>query len=237
MQKNIGIVDIETIPDDSLPKDAVPQFEPASVKVGNLKDPDKIEIKIAEAKAEFESGLTKRMSLESDYCRIVSAAILITDPTGERVLLREAEYGKDKDIDILHWLGNSFARYDVTLMGWNLKRFDIPIIWKRGILQDVRVFTDYRHLCNPYNDESIDLMLHWNAGDYGKLIDACRRLGIPAKSGLDGSMIYHAYLEDRQKEILDYNLQDVDACLEIARKIWFPRAANKERSQYGKERF
>lgn len=212
------IVDIETLPNQKLKGDLLPKFDESSVKVGNLKDPAKIQEKVDAAKAEFETGLTKKMSVESNYCQILSLGYIELDDTNN-VIKQDVIYSHDDDkAIILHF--NGFVYNGQTIIGWNSKHFDIPIIWKRSILNLEKPAFNYRKLCNPYNDESIDLMHIWNSGGYGKMADCASLLGISAKDGMDGSMIYDAWKAGETDRIKEYNMQDCETTLSIYRKIY-----------------
>jgi predicted PolB exonuclease-like 3'-5' exonuclease len=179
------VFDIETIPNQNR---LAPEFDPESVKVGNLKDAAKIADKIAEAKTEWESGLSKKLSLDGDLCEIV---------------FREGR----------------------TLVSWNGKWFDVPILWKRGVWNRVIPYSaiQLQKVCSPYDNT---LHIDCKRVFYGDRIDhqsnlksCCNFLGIECKTGLDGSMIYQAYKDGRHGEITAYNLEDCHATYEIAKRI------------------
>lgn len=209
------VIDIETIPNQTAEK---PVFDPASVKVGNLKDPAKVQEKIDEARIEFESGLTKRMSVESSLCEIVSLGYIELDRfLGEK---RRGTFYRDEDGDKCIIDGFLGIFKGQRLITWNGKHFDVPVIWKRSIAHNIAVFRDYLALTNKYrHDEHIDLMHVFNNYDMGKLIDCARFLGLPAKEGLDGSMIYDAWLSGRHDDIRAYNMQDCETTLAIAERL------------------
>ena len=73
------IIDAETIPDENA---KAPVFDPSSVRVGNIKDPKKIEEKIAQANEDYSKGLTKKMSISSNLCRMISLGIIILNQIG-----------------------------------------------------------------------------------------------------------------------------------------------------------
>lgn len=215
------ILDIETLPNQKLTDEQKPVFDESTVKVGNLKDPAKIKEKIDAAKAEFETGLTKKMSVESNYCQVLCIGYIRLDEN-DKVIKQDVIYDHHSD----EMLVEGFRSYiyegeSDTIVGWNCKHFDIPVLWKRAILNwKISPFENYRKLCNPYTDECIDLMHVWNAGGYGKLIDCAKLLGIPAKEGMDGSMIYDAWKATEIDKIKDYCMQDVETTLAIYRKLF-----------------
>jgi predicted PolB exonuclease-like 3'-5' exonuclease len=212
-------IDIETIPNQSIDK---PIFDESTVAVGNLKDPEKIKEKIERAKSEFENGITKEMSVNSDLCQIISIGCIVTD-TDYNIVEERVFFNENDDKKILSEFKSFLKTIPVyTFYGWNIKYFDIPVIWKRGILTGEKAITtpDYLEMISKYRNYSVDLKHVWSNDQYYKLSTCCKTLGIPCKTGLDGSMIYDAWKEKKFEEIKAYNLEDCYACIEIARKIY-----------------
>jgi predicted PolB exonuclease-like 3'-5' exonuclease len=215
--QNYLFIDVETIPDQNIPEKLKPAFNPDSVKLGNVKDPERVKAKIISAGIEFETGLTKKMSVSSDLCQIISLGYIETDPQFKEIS-RGVFFNETSDKEILVKFQGVLK--DSILVGWNLKGFDNPVIWKRGIIQGLNIFNDYLGLNNKYRSERcIDLMHVWNNFDMGKMSACADRLGIENKTGMDGSMIYQAFQNKQFQEIQDYNLQDCQVCLEIAKKV------------------
>lgn len=207
------IIDIETIPDESA---GVPVFDESTVAVGNLKDPAKIAEKILNEKMKFESGLTKKMSIESDYCRIIALGWIEISPDWH-VERGGVIFDKDGDKEIIQQFKAIYSGQQ--MIGWNLKGFDLPVIWKRGVLNGLRVFEKYLDIISKYKTDSIDLMHVWNNYEYGKMKDCAGRLGIESKTGMDGSMIYDAFKAGKHEEIKAYCKQDCEVNLAIAQRI------------------
>lgn len=212
-------IDIETIPRQGLSDDLKPVFDETTVKLGNLKDPGKIADKIHNEEMKFNEGLTKKMSIQSDYCQILSLGYIETDAKGEE-LSRGVLFNEKDDLSII----KEFAKiYDgQTLVGWNSKSFDIPVIRKRAILNGLKnPFENYQRIIYKYSNDSIDLMHEWNgATEYGKMSQCAKLLGIDCKTGLDGSMIFDAWKNGDYKAIKDYNIQDCECCVEIYKKLF-----------------
>jgi predicted PolB exonuclease-like 3'-5' exonuclease len=211
------ILDIETIPRQNLSEELKPKFDESTVKIGNLKDKEKIKQKIDAAAKEFESGLTKKMSLQSNYCQIISLGYISLDEDNN-IIKKDVLFNETDDLEILKAF-EIIYRGPIQLIGWNLKSFDIPVLWKRGVFQNVKIFSNYRQLINPYNDTTIDLMHIFNNNGMGKMVDCANLLGIKSKTGMDGSMIYDAYKAGEYDKIKEYNLQDCETCYEIMERI------------------
>jgi len=97
-----------------------------------------------------------------------------------------------------------------NFIGHNLAKFDLPFIWKRSVINDVKTcsgvkWNDARHGYNCY-----DTMTAW-AG-YGNRISAdnlAKLLGVEGKTeGMDGSLVYDTWQTDPQK-VIDYCHDDV----------------------------
>jgi len=221
MKEQYLIIDIETIPNEKAEK---PEFDESKVLLGNLKDPAKIAAKVEAEKERHEAGLTKKMSLSSDMCRIISIGYMLVEyNSGRHIKISDGVmFGEFGDKEILEKFTQLYI-YQLSsprIVGWNSKGFDIPVIWKRCILQGVQPPFKPMKICQKYSSAgSVDLMHVWNNYEMGSLKNACKALGIEAKSGMDGLMIYDAFKEGRFDEIKKYNLEDCNACFEIMQKI------------------
>ena len=214
-------IDIETIPRQGLSEDMKPQFDRFSVKLGNLKDAGKIADKISNEKAKFESGLTKAMSVKSDYCQIVSLGYIETDPAGKEIS-RGCFFDAKDDLSIIE---RFIGIYDnQRIIGWNSKAFDIPVIRKRAILNNFKnPFTNYHSIISRYKNDSIDLMHEWNGNgtyDFYKMSKCAKILGIECKDGMDGSMIYDAWKNKEYEPIKAYNISDCECTLAIYKRLY-----------------
>lgn len=215
------LIDIETIPRQDIEP---PEFDVATVKIGNLKDPDKIEAKIARAREEYLAELDKKMATNPELCQIVCAAWAIIDE-GKQVEINykwfnqnESRGDRKEDIqsivDILN-LGN-------TLITWNGKGFDLPVLWKRAIFHELPWFLpNYLNLTKKYDAERhIDLMQIWSGWGYAKMQDCAKFLGIPCQEDFDGSMVYEAWLSYDSQKIIDHNIEDIETMYEICRRLY-----------------
>lgn len=108
-----------------------------------LKDPEKISADIEEKK----KGLKKTLSIDTDYADIICIGI----KTEQESLMFKSltEFAK--------WLNNQDSP---TLVGYNLKAFDIPLLIKQGIKQGIDLpYFQLQRMTKKYNTENcIDLM-------------------------------------------------------------------------------
>jgi DNA polymerase elongation subunit (family B) len=206
------IFDIETgaLPFDQL---VIPAFNPADVKLGNTKDPDKIAERIRQAEENHVSDYIKNAALDAMSGQVLcigyrlerdEPAILSSDADGEAAMLRQ------------WWeLLNTWERQP-RLIGFNVKSFDLPFLIKRSWKHRITVPYWIRH-GRYWNDLIVDLREVWQLGDnraHGSLGAISRHLGLGEKSG-SGADFANLWKTNRQAAI-DYCLQDVKLTQQVA---------------------
>ena len=122
--------------------------------------------------------------------------------------------------------GESHPARALTIVDWNGRKFDMPVIqyrafrygipfkWYYGKLPDNKGgisqwSKDYR---DRYGGKHLDLVEEWtNRGAFMKchLKELAMLMGLPGKTGIDGSMVYGAWKDDRKDDIDNYYLEDV----------------------------
>ena len=206
------IFDIETgaLPFGEL---AIPAFNPADVKLGNTRDPDKIAERIRQAEENHVTDYIKNAALDALSGQVLcigyrlerdEPAILSSDADGEAAMLRQ------------WWeLLNTWERQP-RLIGFNVKSFDLPFLIKRS----------WKHRITPpywirngryWNDLIVDLREVWQLGDnraHGSLGAISRHLGLGEKTG-NGADFANLWKTNRQAAI-DYCLQDVKLTQQVA---------------------
>lgn len=224
--------DIETIPHPELPEGCIPVFDPATVAIGNLKDPAKIEEKINTARKFFERDQNLKASTDPDramiccFCGYDSETrswteLFAKDPKEERALLFQA----------WEWIGNALMR-SIPLVSFNGKNFDLPVLMKRAMLQDVYVPpSSYSKVAgNRYAGQDrhhVDLMLAlgnptpFSSRPEVKSFDYyLARFGFEGKpEGWDGSKVYPAFLEGWFEDIQVYCRTDVELLNALFRRV------------------
>jgi len=190
------------------------------VKYGNTKDESKRAIIEQEARIEWANGLTKKMSLSGELCQIISCGYMLID-TDYNSIESDVLFDPKDDKEILQEINMLLKTSHNITVGWNSKGFDLPVIWKRSILQGLNYpINRYLNTIKKYDTrDSIDIMHVWNNFEIGKLSACCNALGIECKTGLDGSMIYEAYKAGRYDDIKSYNMEDVNCCFQIMKRI------------------
>ena len=204
--------DIETGP---LPLNelVIPPFDPSQVKTGNTKNPDLIAEKIRNAEENHVSDYIKNAALDALSGQVLAIGyqieheapqVLCSDADGEAEMLKQ------------WWRIVSSLERQPQLIGFNVKPFDLPFLYKRS--WKYRIDPPYwlRH-GRYWNDLVIDLREVWQLGDgraHGSLASICRHLGLGEKAG-NGAHFSEMWQTDREAAI-NYCLRDVQLTHQVA---------------------
>jgi len=223
---NFCCADIETVPNPDLPKECIPQFDPDSVKLGNLKDKDKIEAKIEEARQEFDRGLVKKMSLDPDLCRVVCVGY--ADRTGASTYMAETARDKHRQYTVIEYAIsyiNSHYLAHHPLITFNGISFDLPVLWhsaiRLGIPVDPQMYKDLtKKHDNRYHYDLFPILCDWDRQRYkGRGLEFWARLyGIGEKMG-DGSEIYGWWQAKEYEKIRQHCEADVNVTVKLWERI------------------
>ena len=182
-------------------------FNPDSVKLGNFKDPEKIEAKIEEARAAF----IDKAALSPMTGEILAVGFYEPgDEDSPFIFHREDKSnlpGGEKGVICValdHIGGHLMAQRPVV--GWNCIKFDFPFLYKRAMIHGLEFPAHIWDLQKGYaHSKIVDLMRRWNMGDRQELtaLDKVSRvLGGPGKpagvSGADFARLYKAGGADRE---------------------------------------
>ena len=206
--------DIETgpLPEGELAA-LLPPFDPAEVKTGNLKDPDKIAAKIAEAAANHRADFFNDAALDPLTGRVVAVGLLHQD-SGEFVVI-----GHDDEARTLRefWdvcLGDMGRIHQ--MVGFNTWQFDLPFLFRRSWKHRVPVPLGLRR-GRYWAEQLIDLREIWQLGDRqarGSLDAVAKHLGVGAKNG-DGHNFAKLWQSDRAQAVA-YLRNDVELTRKVA---------------------
>jgi len=209
-----AVIDIESVPCQWLPAVCRPEFDQASVKLGNTKDVFKIREKIEEAKTAFYADLDKRMSVDPDLCQVVC---VVGYHKGRDSFLQLSAVDEAEETELIMdawgWIRERYQE-KTPLVTFNGLSFDLPVLLRRAMFSDISV--------NPvmvanlmrrqeYNFCHYDLMQllgkrnPFSGPTFNGLEYHLKRWGIGAKLG-DGSMVYPWFKEgaDGIEKILEY---------------------------------
>ena len=221
------IFDVETAP---LPESELaalmPPFDPAEVRTGNLKDPDKIAAKIAEAEANHRRDFMERAALDPLTGRVLAIGLLRLAPlpcplpSAEREKSLEFKVVADEDEAAMlreFWevCRGEMGRIN-RLVGFNTHLFDLPYLIRRSWKHRVQVPLGIRR-GRFWADEMIDLRDAWQLGDRqarGSLDAIAKHLGIGGKNG-NGADFAKLWQSDRAKAV-EYLRNDLELTAKMA---------------------
>jgi hypothetical protein len=213
------------------------EFDPSTVKYGNLKDETKRSEKLQAAREKFEADKTDAerrfataeqdafeafkdtAALSALTCQVLTVAYLDV-PTGRKVL----DDGGDNEAELLttFWELVAYCRTkNVKLVGFNSNTFDVPVLARRAMYHAVPLpmFRQGRYLDKIF----IDCREAWGCGEWqpkGSLDDLARFFGGPAKngSGKDFHKLWHGTPEEHERA-RRYALNDLDMTLAVAQGV------------------
>lgn len=205
-------LDIETIPNLSM-VDTLPEPE---VALGNTKDPEKIAVKIADAKQKQIDS----MALNPFTGRICSVAF-----AGKHYGYHTVDEVSDAaEIDLLNKILDTFVVNQTEtphIITWNGHQFDLPFIFKRAMMLRVAVPSGclgLAHMCKKYSRyPHTDLMMEFCGWShtYLKLDHVAGWLLGKKKLDHDFSKFIELIETGKSSEIGVYNLVDAELTLEI----------------------
>ncbi|MFO0940107.1 MAG: ribonuclease H-like domain-containing protein [Pirellulales bacterium] len=212
------------------------EFDPAKVRVGNLKDQSKIEEKIEGARVSHQSAVenyaqTLQAAADNHWRSIIDAAAL-SALTGEVLAIgylgaKEIidHQGKFSEKQILTRFWSQFLtcrNSGRSLVGWNIESFDLPFICQRSALLGVtvpdKVFTETGYVSFQF----IDLMKRWmrpNRQAGVKLDTVARAMGFDGKpEGITGKFFYELFQTDRESA-LSYLSNDLRMVVQVGSRL------------------
>ncbi|MBI4022941.1 ribonuclease H-like domain-containing protein [Candidatus Berkelbacteria bacterium] len=108
-------------------------------------------------------------------------------------------------------------------IGHNILEFDLPFIYKRSIIHGIKPshqlsFARYR------SSPIFDTMREWDnwSTPSTSLDQLAKILGLASsKQGMDGSLVYAAYLKGQHQAVYDYCARDVELTRQIYQRLTF----------------
>lgn len=104
--------------------------------------------------------------------------------------------------------------FDVPVLQTRAYRYGIQLPWYFGLMPDNRggISSWSKEYRDRYNGMHLDVQELWtnkNAFRYPHLENLAKLMGLPGKTGFDGSMVYQAWKDKKFAEIDTYCMQDV----------------------------
>lgn len=252
IESALFVWDIETGPQSKAkvkryytPPEPPGEFDPESVKVGNL-GPEKAEAKIEAAREKHQQLIEDYESIEAaawdefyDRCalnpatgRILTSQYLFVDQH-DTVLVhhegwKESDEAEFRILDCLWERVDHVRRSSGMILGYNLAQFDVPFAIQRSYALGVKVpsglFWKHRHLADFF----VDLYDIWRCGRRDKFTDAvgfklsdvAGFLGLESKTLAHGGEFWKLYKNTKTRvKALEYAHKDVQIEAQLARKM------------------
>ncbi len=214
---NTILFDIETgpLPESELAA-MLPPFDPAEVKTGNLKDPDKIAAKLAEAEANHRRDFLECAALDPLTGRVLAIGCLWPE-TGDFTVL---DYDDEARLLNSFWevCRGEMGRIN-QMVGFNSNSFDLPFLIRRSWKHRVPVPFGIRR-GRYWGDEMVDLRDAWQLGDRqarGSLDAIAKHLGVGTKNG-NGADFAALWQSDRAKAV-EYLRNDLQLTVKVAEAL------------------
>lgn len=220
--------DIETAPlPESELASLLPPFDPTEVKTGNIKDPEKIAAKIAEAEANHKRDFIEKAALDPLTGRVLAIGLLDAESGKFSVIGHDDEARTLAEFwDVCRGMQGRINQ----MVGFNSYQFDLPFLFRRSWKHRLAVPLGIRR-GRYWADEMVDLREGWQLGDRqarGSLDLIAKHLGVGAKCG-DGKDFARLWTEDRAKAMA-YLRNDLELTEKVARAlgVWVPLAQYQE---------
>lgn len=244
------VVDIETQPqpDDYIRSILPPyshkskppgEFNPASVKFGQTKDPTKRAEKLAacqEKHAAAVAGFNDELADgEREYYATAIDRAALSATTGKIAAIgvldasssRQAILGQDgNEAKTIEWFFKIYAKAkqeERSIVGFNIFGFDLPFIAQRAMILNVDIPGDFIEKNRYWHRIFVDLADIWTFGrrlQMPKLGELCAVFGMAGKSGsgADFHKLWNGDPSERQQAI-DYLKNDLDITVAVARRM------------------
>lgn len=226
-----------------VPPEPPGKFDAGAVKVGNLKKPELIDAKIAEAQAAHDVLVAEypkaRVEAEKKHWRDAMDRAAL-DPLTGRILVigiktvggRESLIFNESEATTLKVFWNKYEEVhrqnQGVMIGANISNYDLPFLRRRSWINDVEVPATVRPFPYRYwNSLFVDLRDIWLSGqrytDCKSSVDLmARALGLGAKDGEVNGANFHRYWRgkpDERELALKYLRRDLDLTFQIARRL------------------
>lgn len=110
-----------------------------------------------------------------------------------------------------------------TFIGHNIIGFDLPFLWKRAMVLDVKPPAFFPRNPKPWSESVTDTMLLWDAQQRagGSMDRICKLLGIPGKDGMTGADVWPAVRDGRLDKVAAYCIGDVERTRAMHKRMTF----------------
>ncbi len=214
------------------------EFDEKSVKLGQMKDPDKIAAKIqadrekhADTVAAFANKMRQfrmeqyaKAALSARTGRVLAIGYMmfeIGDQNSAIEWVDDVSSKDERDLVGTFWEFFLDHKADHYFLGHNIIGFDVPFLMQRSFVLGLNPPSEF-HAVPRYSPRFVDTAHYWGAGKYPKeyisLEDLCFVLGLDMKKTADGAMFYEMF-EQEPNKAREYCLNDLHMTLACAERM------------------
>lgn len=195
----------------------------------NITKPETIKLWEEEKKPVALAKKLNDMVFDPAFGEIVSASFALddgeilntfrTDKISEKELLEEVN--SILSTLLLQNYGKSEVHKQVTWVGHNICECDLPYLWRRMVINQVKPCVKIPHNAKPWSNDVCDIRHEWGFQRKSSLDFIMKCLGMGGKGDFDGSMVGGAWLAGEYKKIADYNVEDVENTRKVYKRLMF----------------
>lgn len=207
---NILTFDIETIPDIETGR--------RLYELDGLTDKEVAEVMFSKRRQATAGGSD---FLRHHLHRVVAISVLLS--TSKTISVWTLGSADSTEAELVQRFFEGIDKYTPTLVSWNGRGFDLPVLHYRALLHAVqapRYWEDgsedqsfkWNNYLSRYHKRHIDLMDVIAGYEYrsvAPLTEIANMLGFPGKMGMDGSKVWDNYLDGDIESIRNYCETDV----------------------------
>jgi predicted PolB exonuclease-like 3'-5' exonuclease len=203
------VFDIETVPDIN------------GLRILHGMDASVSDWEVAEMAFQQRRQLNGSDFIQHHLQRVVAISCVLREGNDFKVWsLGESD---DDEGELIQLFFDCIDKYTPQLVSWNGGGFDLPVLHYRGLIHGVQCarywdmgeddrefkWNSYISRYHTRHLDLMDLLAKYNGRANAPLDDLARLMGLPGKSGMDGSQVWEAYQQGRLAEIRNYCETDV----------------------------
>ena len=218
----IFVIDIETIPNQSLPIECIPTFDSSVVKTGNMGE-EKAQAKIAKERDKFEKALVKKMSVNPVLCQVCAFSSILYETENNKII--DKINMVNDEFQCVYHAWDSISKYcdEMTpLVTYNGINFDIPVLIFRAMALKIPIPFITKKLLRKYRSDIhcdlMQLLANWDREKWKSLEFYINLFGLGKKQG-HGSEIYAWWQNKEFDKIIAHCKEDVRLTLELFKRV------------------
>lgn len=207
---NVLVFDIETIPDVEAGR--------RLYDLAGLDDRDVANVMLSRRQQETEG---RSDFLRHHLHRVVAISVVLR--SSERLAVWSLGEADAPEAELLQRFFDGVERYTPTLVSWNGRGFDLPVLHYRAMLHGVVAsrywetgdedqsfrWNNYLNRFHARHTDLMDVLSGYEARAVAPLHEIATLLGFPGKMGMSGAAVWDRYLDGDLQGIRDYCETDV----------------------------